>query len=290
MGAQAVQRRADQSSTLVSTVACSPAGPVQRISESAKAEREAQWENIERTLDALHEEFGGTALTPRIAFELESIRTVLNMPAENITAEEVSKLDKWLKVVSDWLHQQNPHPEQAYFYFSQFTVKLPAPLDGLELRWVKNPEFYTENGWMSDNLHLDLAASSLLGAPRLVSIHSIIAIKEGGGVVRINPHVTVRDQKRQMDRQVREQGLAGGKKSVQDRNEDKEDALYSKQVGMKSVRSEKNGEASKLETAPLETIFTEEWLRSIVVHAIAAADPRFKYEIGTRTHDFKEQS
>ena len=182
-----------------------------------------------------------------------------------------------------------------YPFMNEFEYNLPSGLG--KLSWVKDSQYYTENGWMSKNLHLDSDQSATLESESNLSIHAIIAIKDAGSAIRINPHVTVRDQQKQRNREEREEryldtkkGYQKPKKTKEDIKLDKEDARYSKQVGLKSVRSEKEGEISQITTTDLKEVFTKDWLYKMVEEAIAQANQELglKYEVGTTNHQFEK--
>ena len=182
-----------------------------------------------------------------------------------------------------------------YPYMNEFEYNLPSGLG--KLSWVKDSQYYTENGWMSKNLHLDSDQSATLESESNLSIHAIIAIKDAGSAIRINPHVTVRDQERQMNREEREKqyldaqrGYQKPNKTPKDRALDLEDVSYSKQVGLKSDRTEKGGKKSLIETKDLKEVFTEDWLYKMAEEAIAQANQEsgLTYEVGTTNRKFKK--
>jgi hypothetical protein len=180
----------------------------------------------------------------------------------------------------------------------EFTFDLPNGAGTLV--WKDDKAFYTEHGWMSQNLYFDTATSAKLGAQpgKQLSAHAIIAIKypyPDAKLVRLNPHVTLRDFARQQARDEREKQSAEGvkgyqkqKKSGTDKLADKEDALYSNQFGMKSERLEKAGQVKLRLTKDREALgFNDEWLRALVASAASAADDSsWTFEVGTARHKF----
>ena len=181
--------------------------------------------------------------------------------------------------------------DEQYPFMNEFEYALPAELG--VLRWVKDAKYFTENGWMSENLHLDSSNSAYFESESQLSIHAIIAIKKNGPLVRINPHVTVRDRQRQEDREKREErylaekkGYQKPKKTDKDKKLDKEDAKYSKQVGLRSVRDEKEGEPSKITTRNLMEVFTLDWVHGMAQKAIDKAEKAdLQYKVGTTSHE-----
>lgn len=188
-------------------------------------------------------------------------------------------------------------PSDIYPSMAEFTYDLPNNLGTLE--WVDDPQYVTENGWMSKNINFsDKQSKEDLGGNGLISAHAIIAIKKpNSGLIRINPHFTLRDQERQKDRQDAEakrrtekKGHQTPKKTTQEREAEAEDALYSKQKGMKSEREEKEGQKSLLKTKPFNELpFTDEWVKGIAEAAIKEAQKKklnYFYEIGTINKKF----
>jgi hypothetical protein len=186
-----------------------------------------------------------------------------------------------------------------YPQLGEFTYALPAGVGTLE--WRDKKDFYTENGWMSQNLYLGAAASKALGAPegKELSIHAIIAVKSpptASKVIRLNPHVTLRDAGRQRARDKREserlakvKGYQVPPKSAADKKADLEDSEHSVQVGMKSTRVDKGGQANKLGLTgdPDKLGFTEEWLQGMVKAAAdARVDQSWTVELGTLGKEF----
>ena len=187
---------------------------------------------------------------------------------------------------------------KEYPELGEFTYALPGGVGTLE--WRDEAEFYTENGWMSQNLYVGADASKALGAPegKGLSIHAIVAVKypATAKVIRLNPHVTLRDAGRQRARDARERERRAGakgfqmpKKSPEDREADLEDAAFSVQVGMKSTRMDKGGQANKLGLSgdPEKLGFTEEWLKGMVKAAAdARVDQSWTVELGTMGKEF----
>ncbi|QKQ77708.1 DUF4157 domain-containing protein [Nostoc sp. TCL240-02] len=209
---------------------------------------------------------------------------------ENEELKEASKEEKT---------EINDRESQLFPKMAVFNYDLPNGLGTLE--WVDEKQYQTKNGWMSKNINFTLNDSiQKLGGQAEISAHAIIAIKDdGAGVIRINPHFTMRDTKRQNARQEAEEkraksqkGHQKANKSRQEREEEAKDALWSKQIGLKSTRADKGGEESKLITLELSKLpFKEKWIKGIADAAITAAKSLklegVNYEIGNARSKFE---
>lgn len=149
-------------------------------------------------------------------------------------------------------------------YFNDFAVALPDPSWG-RLHFVQRFEALTKHGWISTNV--PLPPDDFNGAK--LAVHVILAIKDNGKQLVVNPHVTVRIQ------------------AVQDRvsavamlNDPKLKTKETKKLGLLPAQSSSSlGMASDREAErnigisvdELHDLFPLRWLLTVFQTALAAA-------------------